>query len=74
MQLGGPFASPALQPQPVLPDVTFVQSAARQSGPIESFTANLTAAVIRGAGKHTESLNIKSVTSECPSPIQIHSG
>lgn len=53
MQLGGPFSWSALQLQLALSDVTFVQSAAGESRPSVSFAANITVAIIRGAGKHT---------------------
>lgn len=64
MQLCEPYVKPAWQMQPALPDAAFVQSAPGESGPGQPFAAHLTAAVICGAGKHTESLKINSVTFE----------
>lgn len=64
MQLCEPYVKPAWQMQPALPDAAFVQSAPGESGPGQPFAVHLTAAVICGAGKHTESLKINSVTFE----------
>lgn len=64
MQLCEPYVKPAWQMQPALPDAAFVQSAAGERGPGQPCAAHLTAAVICGAGKHTESLKINSVTFE----------
>ena len=64
MQLCEPYVKPAWQMQPALPDAAFVQSAPGERGPGQPCAAHLTAAVICGAGKHTESLKINSVTFE----------
>lgn len=45
-------------------DAAFSQSAPRKSGHSKSFTDRLTVAVICSAGRHTESLKIKSVISK----------
>lgn len=62
MKLCVPHVRSAWQMEPALPDVVFVQSAPGESRPSPSCTAHLAVVVIGGAGKHTESLKIKSVT------------
>ena len=62
MQLYVPYIKSAQQTEPALPDAAFVQSAPGESGPRQPFAARLTVVVICGAGKHIESLKIKSVT------------